>query len=136
MYVLKANIDRIRRDVENIFKADRADAQRATKLADEAAVVHVKNGTGGSNLWTTRLAESLDGMGLDAIVPPVNAGKADREDYTESVIVAYNGAETTMPETVAALQEALNVTVTTATDPSQEADFVVIVGSGTPHLRP
>lgn len=136
MYVLKANVDRIRRDVQNIFKADKADAQRAAKLAAEGAVVHVLNGTKGSNLWTTRLADYLDAKGLAAIVPPVNAGKADREDYTDTVIVAYNGAESAMPETVAALEELLNVRVTTASDPAQEADFVVVNGSGSPRLRP
>jgi hypothetical protein len=136
MYVLKANIDRIRRDVQNVFKAERADAQRAAKLATEGATVHVLNGTRGSNLWTTRLADTLDGKGLAAIVPPVNAGKADRDDYADTAIIAYNGAEATMPETVAVLAEILNVPITTASDPAQEADFVVITGSATPHLRP
>ena len=52
-------------DLPAAGQADRAEVQRAAKLAGEAAVVHVTNGTRGSNLWTTRLAEVLDARQRD-----------------------------------------------------------------------
>ncbi len=69
-------------------------------------------------------------------MPPVNAGKADRDDYPDTVITAYNGAADSMPETVKLLQDLFEVTVVSAEDPAQTADFVVVVGKSSPSLKP
>ncbi len=135
LYVLKANIERIRRDVSTIFKRERDEVARAEKMRSEGALVHVLNGTEQSNLWTTRLADYFASLGVNAIVPPVNAGLADRNDYEGSTILAYNGALEAMPETIAFLQGELGATATEVDDPDEEADIVVIVGKGTPRLK-
>ena len=66
---------KIRKDVANVFKRDRADVERATEMKGEGAVVHVLNGTDSTNAKTTRIADALDSMGVNAIVPPVNGGR-------------------------------------------------------------
>ena len=40
-----------------------------------------------------KIADILTTYGIDATVPPVNSGLADRRDYTDTVITAWNGAE-------------------------------------------
>ena len=67
-------------------------------------------------------------QGIDASVPPVNGGAADRDDYTESVITVYNGAAASAPETIRTLEKLLSVDAVAADDPDQTADIVVIVG--------
>lgn len=135
LYELRANVPAIRRAVANIFTTSAAEAERRQKLEAEAALVHVLNGTSQPNTRTTRVSEYLDSVGVNATVPPVNGGLADADTYTETVITAYNGAEADMPETVAVLQEAFGVTVQPASDPDQEADLVVVVGTDTPDLK-
>ena len=51
-----------------------------------------------------------------------------------TVIVAYNGAETKMPDTITYLQQTFGVTVITKTDPAMPADIVITVGRNTPGL--
>jgi hypothetical protein len=75
-------------------------------------------------------------MGVNAVVPPIDGGAADRADYTETVITVYNGAEAAMPTTIAFLEKTFKVTATTATDEAQQADIVVVVGRETPALKP
>ncbi|MFN8624218.1 MAG: LCP family protein [Chloroflexota bacterium] len=135
LYVLKANVPKIRKDVQNIFKKDRAEVERATVMKGEGAVVNVVNGSGGTNVKTTRLAEALDALGVSAVVPPVNGGAADRSDYTDTVITVYNGAEQAMPETISFLEDTLGVTAQTATDDTQQADIVIIVGANTKAIK-
>ena len=134
-YVLRANVAKIRKDVGNIFKRDRADVERATEMKSEGAIVHVLNGTRNSNVRTTRISDVLDSFGVNAIVPPVNAGAADSSDFTETVITVYNGAEQAMPSTIAFLERTFDVTAVTAEDPTQEADIVIVVGTGTPLIK-
>ncbi|MFO1541237.1 MAG: LCP family protein [Chloroflexota bacterium] len=136
LYVLKANVPRIRKAVQNVFKRDRADVERAERMKGEGAVVDVLNGTSASNLWTTRLADYLASMGVNAAVPPVNGGLADRDDYTGTTIILLNGARGEMPETVAYLEGLFETTATDAEDPDASADIVVIVGKGSPRLKP
>ena len=71
-----------------------------------------------------------------AAVPPVNGGAADNPNYPSTVITAYNGAEQNMTTTAKVLADTFGVTVQTATNTSQTADFVVIVGADTPTLKP
>jgi LCP family protein required for cell wall assembly len=133
---LVPNVDKMRRDVSRVFKEDRATRERRERIQAEEAVVHVLNGTAGSNLKTMRIAEYLAEQGMDAQVPPINNGAAETDDYTDAVITVYDGVQDDLPATIGALERALRVTATTADDPEQEADIVVIVGTRTPALRP
>ena len=66
-------------------------------------------------------------------MPPINGGAADRDDYADTVITVYNGAERTMPDHRQAAREGAAASRrSTADDPSQTADIVVIVGNVTP----
>ncbi|MDQ2965715.1 MAG: hypothetical protein M3R57_07685, partial [Chloroflexota bacterium] len=62
-----------------------------------------------------------------ATVPPSLAG---------TKIVVYNGAETRLPETIAALEQAFGVKVQLAVDPAAGADVIVSTGRRTPDLTP
>lgn len=136
LYEIKANVPKMRKDVASIFKKNRAEFDRAAEMKSEAAEVHVLNGTRGNNLKSTRISDYLDSMGVNAIVPPINGGAADNEDYTETVITVYNGAEAAMPTTIAFLEKTFKATATTATDEAQQADIVIVVGTSTPALKP
>jgi hypothetical protein len=131
LYELKANVPTIRKAVQNIFDTDPAVEARRQRIAGEAAVVHVLNGTTETNFKTTKVAEAMATYGIDAIVPPVNGGVADNQDYTETVITVYNGAEEDIPTTIEALEKMFKVTVVTADDPAQTATVVVVVGKST-----
>ena len=93
LYALVANVPAMRKAVaERVHAPTPRPSSASRRSTAKAAVVHVLNGTKGSNLKTTKLADYLANIGLDSTVPPVNAGKADRDDYTDTVITAYNGA--------------------------------------------
>lgn len=136
LYELPANVPAIRSAVAGIFTETAAQAERGQRLAAEAAMVSVLNGTAGLNNRATRIAEALDLFGLEASVPLVDGGRADATTYTETEITAYNGAGEDMPETLALLEETFGVTAQAADDPAQAADFVVIVGSESPIPAP
>jgi len=130
-YELVANVGRIRSAVSSVFKADREEARTRQKLLDEGAVVHVLNGSRLANTRTSRVADALAGLGLDAIVPPVAAGRADRDDYAEAVIIAWNGARDELPLAGDVLARELGVTVEQRDDPLATSDYTVIVGAST-----
>jgi LCP family protein required for cell wall assembly len=134
-YALVANVNAMRRAVKNVFDDPKA-LEQAQELASEGAIVQVVNGTKNTNQRTTRIADYLQCQGIDATVPPVNGGAADRDDYKESVITVYNGAGEQAPETVKAIEKLLGVDAVTADDPSQTANVVVVVGKGAPNPRP
>jgi LCP family protein required for cell wall assembly len=134
-YVLRANVPAIRRAVQNVFTTDPAEEERREKLAAEAALVHVLNGSTDPRL-AIGTADQLDALGVNAIVPPIDGGRADRSTYTEPVVTVYNGAAEAIPETVSYLEESFGVSAVEATDPSQAAQVVVVVGSETPDLAP
>ena len=110
----------IRKAVQNVFKETTAQQAVGCRPAQgEGAVVHVLNGTPDGNIKTISIADYLVQLGIDASVPPVNDGQADRNDYADTVITVYNGAEQDMPATVKVLQEAFKDTIVTADDPAQ-----------------
>lgn len=135
-YGLLANVQAMRKAARNIFTTDPKVIEQQQTLADEAAVVHVLNGTTRLNQRTINIADFLTGLGMNATVPPINAGKADRSDYADTVITAYNGAMDDMPTTAKLLAKKLGVEIVTVDDPTQTANFVVIVGRNTPALAP
>ena len=134
LWMLKARPAVIKADVKNVFSTSRVKQRQINRLRDEGASVYVLNGQGGRNTKAIKVANDLSGRGMDAIVPPVNDGKADDTKYTHTVIRAYNGAEEAMPETFKKLKNVLNDkkrTVEFMEDDATTADFVVIVGSKT-----
>jgi LCP family protein required for cell wall assembly len=130
-YIIVPNVPRIRAAVKEAFTTDPADEATRQALAEEAAGVWVLNGTGDRNRGT-RLAGFLDYHGLAASAPRQKPPGAVPADTT---IVAYNGAETKYPATIAYLEKTFGVTVTTKTDPAIRTDIIVTVGKATPDLE-
>jgi LCP family protein required for cell wall assembly len=136
LWMIKPNVSAMRHAVADIFKTNPQQQQQRDQLEAEGAVVDVLNGTADANTKTTQAADYLASLGINASVPPVRGGAADKPDYTDAVITAYNGADQDMATTAKVLSDAFGVPVQSATDPSRAADFVVIVGSNTPVLKP
>jgi hypothetical protein len=134
--MIKPNVNAIKRAVSTIFTVDQAEQQQRDQVEAEGAVVNVLNGTTQPNTKTSQAADYLASLGIDASVPPVNGGAADKTDYPTTVITAYNGAEQNMTTTAKVLADTFGVTVQTANDPDKMADFVIIVGADTPTLKP
>ena len=67
-------------------------------------------------------------MGLQASAP----NQAPATKPTVTTIVAYNGAETKFPQTIAFLEATLGVQATPATDPAARADIVITTTAKTP----
>jgi LCP family protein required for cell wall assembly len=131
LYLLIANVPAIRNAVHNIFNQNPAQERQREQISAEAATVSVLNGTPSNNALTTRIADTLTTYGINALVPPVNSGFADRRDYTDTVITAWNGAEDSDSTTLSVLGKLFKVTPVTGTDPNQTADITVVVGTNT-----
>jgi len=134
LWMLKAKPAAMREAVKSVFSTSKAKARAINKIRDEGAVVYVLNGQGGANTKVIGIASSLSNKGMDAVVPPVSGGKADRSDYKNTVITVYNGANQTMPETFTKLKRTFddkNREVVFVDDSQTTADFVVTVGSKT-----
>jgi polyisoprenyl-teichoic acid--peptidoglycan teichoic acid transferase len=134
LWMLKAKPGPIKSAVKNIFSTSKAAAKSINAIAGEGAVVHVLNGTGGPNTKSVKIAGNLSKKGMAAIVPPVDGGKADANDYTNTVITFYNGAEEDMPATAKRLKQTFGDKereIVSVDDPDAEADVVVVVGTKT-----
>jgi LCP family protein required for cell wall assembly len=133
-WAIKANVPRMRAAAQNVFKGDpRAEARRL-EIASEGAVIHVLNGTRSSNTRSTRIAEALMARGFDAMVPPVNGGRAPTSDAKQTVITVYNRRQDDFPETIRSLQKIFRVKAVSVDDPSARADIVITVGTRTDQL--
>src|SRR5690606_11152584 len=129
-YVIIPDVARIRAAVANAFTADpELDALRE-RLGEEGARVWVLNRSGVNGRATT-LAQYLAHCGLDASAP----NQRPEGTTTATRIVAYNGAETRIPDTVAWLEATFGVTVEPATDTGVSVDVIVTVGRNTPALE-
>jgi LCP family protein required for cell wall assembly len=131
-YIIVPRIDRIRAAVQAAFNIDPAFAEQRDAVAEEGAEVWVLNGSGEQGEAAT-IAAYLDYLGIAATAPNQRPDTTGRSGTT---VKAYNGAETTFPLTVAALQKAFNVTVVPVSDPNVRVDFVVITANSTPELTP
>ena len=131
-YIISPRITRIRQAVADAFSVDPAFAEKRDALTDEGAELWVLNGSGRTG-EAARLSEYLSYLGMAATAP---IQKPDVSKPPATIIRAYNGAETTLPLTLAALQEVFGVVVTPITDPNVRVDFVIITGGGTPQLTP
>jgi polyisoprenyl-teichoic acid--peptidoglycan teichoic acid transferase len=136
-YVVIPDIRRIRAAAQDVLAGNaRADRTRQ-RIEAEGAVVHVLNGTGGANTKATDIAAALGARGIDAIVPPLVDGRADRDDYAATVIRLVGDAQTAFPETLERLTRTFDdaAVVEGAAGDAGAADIVVIVGTGTKALR-
>jgi len=131
-YIIVPRIDRIRAAVRDAFNVDPTFAEQRDAIAEEGAEVWVLNGSGVAG-EASNLAAYLDYRGIAATAPNQ---RPDTSGATGTTIKAYNGAETTFPLTVAALQDIFNVTVVPVADPNIHVDFVVTSSKSTPDLTP
>jgi LCP family protein required for cell wall assembly len=125
------NVGRIRAAVRDAFTVDPAAEAVREKLAEEAATIFVLNGSGQPG-QAANIAGFLDYQGMEASAP----NQRPRGSPSTTRIVAYNGAETKVPDTIAYLQQLFGVQVTTATDPNAHADIIVTTARTTPSLTP
>ena len=72
-------------------------------------------------------------LGIAASAP---SQKPDVSGLAVTTIRVYNGAETSAPLTVAALEGLFGIKAQLLTDPAATADIAVITGAGTPSLTP
>ena len=130
-YIIVPNVPRIRAAVKDAFTVDPAEEASRQALAEEAAGVWVLNGTSDSGRGA-RLAGFLDYHGMAASAP---RQKPPGPVPANTRIVAYNGAETENPATIAYLEQTFGVTVTPVTDPAIGTDIIVTIGKATPDLE-
>ena len=129
----------IRQAVQNVFSTSRAQQRAINTIADEGAVVHVINGQGGPNTKAVNIASNLGKKGIAPLVPPLNGGRADAEDYRNTVITFYNGAAESMPETTTKVKRTFKDEgreLRFVEDEAADADIVVTVGAKTKALKP
>jgi LCP family protein required for cell wall assembly len=129
-YIIVPNVDRIRSAVTNAFKSSTAADDRREQLTAEGASVYVLNGSRMSG-QAVGIADYLEFLGIAASAP---GQKPDVSGLAKTTVRVYNGAETSAPLTVAALEGLFGVKADLVTDPAMTADIVVITGSGTPLL--
>ena len=129
--VVIPNIGRIKDAVKKAFSADPADESLRQTLATEGANVWVLNGTNEQRRGAN-LAGYLDYRGLAASAP---RQKPQGKVPADTQIVVYNGAEATMPETIAYLEKTFGVTATMKVDPAIRTDVVITIGRKTKRLE-
>jgi LCP family protein required for cell wall assembly len=135
LYILLPHISTIRATVKDAFTVDPAIEKRRQRIESEAAVASVLRGTPTLG-QADQIAGYLQSQGIDASVSTATGGVADRLDYQQTVIRAYNGAADQSPETARLLKEIFAVPIETVDDTAQTADSVIITGGLTPTLTP
>jgi LCP family protein required for cell wall assembly len=128
-YIIEPNVVRIRKAVKEAFSTPPALLDLRDRLGAEAARVWVLNGSGRGGLQV-RTTDKLSYDGLDASAP----NQRPSTQLPATKIVVYNGAESSMPETIKYLEDLFNVKVTTATDPSVTVDMIITLGRNAPDL--
>jgi LCP family protein required for cell wall assembly len=131
IYVLQANVARIRHAASTAFDFDPREQAQRTEISEEGAVVWVVSGTSDAARAAT-LADYLDYEGFAASAP---RGQEPDTVAQRTVVRAYNGAEAAFPKTIARLEALFKVKVVTASDPKARADIVVVQGTKTPRLE-
>ncbi len=131
-YIIQPRVARIRAAVADAFKIDPGFAEARDALAEEGAELWVLNGSGRTG-EAARLSEYLSYLGLAASAPNQ---KPDTTGLSATTIRAYNGAETALPLTVAALRTVFGVEVVPIVDPTIRVDFIIITAASTPQLTP
>jgi len=134
MYWLHPKVGAIRQTVRTAFTVDPAIERSRQTLESENATVWVLSGSAAAG-QAASVAGYLDYLGINAIVPPLNGGRADQLTYPGTVVTFYNGAEARMPETVRVLEATFGVQIVPRNDPTVTADVIVITGKTTPNLQ-
>jgi LCP family protein required for cell wall assembly len=134
LYLVLPKVEAIRTAVREAFTADPAVDKRRQSIQAEAAPVSVLRGSPTEG-QEAHIAGYLQSQGIDATVPS-GGGMADRTDYQQTVIRAYNGAVEQYPETARFLAERFAATIGSVDDPAQQAAFVIVTGGLTPALTP
>jgi len=123
------NVQRVRKAARNAFTITTQLLALQQRLAGEGARVWVLNGSGRSGL-SSETADYLAYDGLEASAPNQHVAAMPK-----TTIVVYNGAETSMPETIKYLEDQFGVTVSTAADPNVTVDMIVTLGKNAPTLQ-
>ncbi|HET9435613.1 MAG TPA: LCP family protein [Candidatus Limnocylindrales bacterium] len=130
-YMIQPRLDRIRAAVRDAFTTDPGIAERREQLGEEGATVYVLNGSGQSG-QAARIAAYLEYLGMSASAP----GQRPDVEGAPTIVRVYNGAEASMPLTVATLEGLFGVTAELVDNATATADIVVITGTQTPSLTP
>ena len=131
-YVIVPDLERIRAAVGEAFSADPDIAEAREKLGSEGAAVYVLNGSQASS-QASRIADYLEYLGMAASAPGL---APEVSGLPTTTIRVYNGAETSMPRTVATLEALFDAVAEPIDDATATADIVVITGTDTPSLTP
>jgi hypothetical protein len=130
-YVLQANVAAIQAATANAFTFDPREEAGRQAIAEEGARVWVVTSTGEPGR-ATDLAGYLDYQGFAASAP---RGRNPETVEPKTAVIAYNGAETRFPESIAWLEARFKVTVTPLADPKAGTDITVVQGTKTPTYR-
>jgi hypothetical protein len=125
-------VDRIRSAVKDAFRERAADEEERDALAAEGGRIWVLNGTSEARRGA-RIAGYLEYQGLAASSP---RQKPEGKVPANTRITVYNGAESTVPKTVAYLEDLFGVKATLVDDPAVRVEVIVTVGRKTPDLVP
>jgi LCP family protein required for cell wall assembly len=131
LYVLQANVPAIRQAAASAFSFDpRQEAERQA-IAEEAARVWVVSSTAEA-ARAADVAGYLDYYGFAASAP---RGRDPAKVEPATAVIAYNGAETRFPASIAWLESQFKVTATPRLDPKAGTDILVVQGTKTPAYR-
>jgi LCP family protein required for cell wall assembly len=126
------NVSKIRNAVANAFKVDPNLENIRNSLADENGQIWILNGSGIDG-QATNLAAYLDYYGLTASAPTT---RPNTSGISGTQIVVYNGAEASLTQTIAFLEQKFNTKVILKNDPTVPVDIVITTTSQTPNLTP
>jgi len=124
-------VSKVRAAVQAAFSANPPNEAQREAIAAEETSVWVLNGSGRTG-QATNIAAYLEYRGVNASAPTQRPPKVP----PATRIVVYNGAENTMPATVALLQQLFKVTPTYVNDPTAKVDIVITTAASTPNLSP
>jgi LCP family protein required for cell wall assembly len=130
-YVLQANVTAIRKAAANAFTFDPREEDERQAIAEERARVWVVSSTGEATR-ASDVAAYLDYQGFAASAP---RGHNPAAAEPTTVLIAYNGAETRFPASIAWLEARFKVAVTPLTDAKAGVDILVVQGTKTPKYR-
>jgi LCP family protein required for cell wall assembly len=131
VYKYLPNVNRIRTAVANAFKVDPKLENTRDALSQENASIWVLNGSGNAGR-ASDLAAYLEYYGLTASAPKQAPGSVP----AKTRVVVYNGAESSLADTIAFLESTLKTKVILANDPAARADIIITTTRSTPTLAP
>jgi len=130
-YVLQANVTAIREAAANAFTFDPREEADRQAIAEEGARVWVVTSTREADR-ATDLAGYLEYHGFAASAP---RRRNPESAEPTTVLIAYNGAETRFPASIASLEARFKIKATPRTDAKAGTDILVVQGTKTPKLR-